>query len=363
MTIYFLLSTIGLICGFLLLQKIPKLPQNKLDIANIKISIIIPARNEQKTLPLLLTDLKKQVLNIHEIICVDDNSTDDTLRIIKDFGVKYVKVRSKPSDWTGKTWACQKGAEKATGDVLIFIDADVRMDSHGIYRLMCEHVKQGSVLAVQPYHKVTYFYEHFALFFNLVGVAASGASMPWIKKKIGLFGPLIVMRKSDFNQIGGYYHVRKSVIEDVALGAFLNKKGIQFKLLVGDHNLSFRMYQNFKELFLGFTKNFASGATSTPPFILILTISWIQSMTAWPVTIARALYSANSNKLLLALIMYTIICLHLLFITKKIGSFKKRYVLIYPLFLCFFHIVFLYSLYLKICKKKVKWKGRDISLK
>ena len=56
---------------------------------------------------------------------MNDDSNDDTLKIIKKFNVDVVDINKKPDDWTGKSWACFTGYKKSTGDLLLFIDADV----------------------------------------------------------------------------------------------------------------------------------------------------------------------------------------------------------------------------------------------
>jgi glycosyltransferase involved in cell wall biosynthesis len=91
------------------------------DAHKIKISAIIPAYNEEKTILQLLTSVKKYP-HINEIICVNDGSKDRTLSIIKEIpGIKIVNLRENH----GKGYAIAKGIEKTTGDIVIFIDADL----------------------------------------------------------------------------------------------------------------------------------------------------------------------------------------------------------------------------------------------
>jgi glycosyltransferase involved in cell wall biosynthesis len=116
---------IGIICGAILFFKLPRLTKSskKTEDNDLKISVIIPARNEEKNLPNILGDLENQTYSIHEIICVDDSSEDRTPEIIKKYNVKGITVSELPSNWKGKTWACQNGAKAAIGDILLFIDA------------------------------------------------------------------------------------------------------------------------------------------------------------------------------------------------------------------------------------------------
>ena len=349
-------------CGFFLFKKIPRIQQVSSIEHHTKLTVIIPVRNEQATLPLLLDDLSHQTLENFEIICVNDESDDNTLEIIKAAKVSYIEISGRPNGWMGKTWACQVGGEHATGELLLFIDADVRIGPKTLNNLVKAYLKEQHVISVQPYHMVDKFFEQFAFFFNVIGVAANGAGFPYSKKKAGLFGPVILMSKSDFVKIDGYHGVKGSIIEDVEMGNIFEKHEIMYDVFIGDKDLYFKMYSNFKDLFLGYSKNFASGAGKTPFILLVLSFLWIQALTALPLLIIISLVQTNYLILGVISLIYSATVIQLMYIGGKIGSFKKRYSICYPVSLMLFHLVFLYSGYLKRFKKNVKWKGRDISL-
>lgn len=362
MGFYIVFLVVCLMCGFFLFKKIPRIQQASSIEQHTKLTVIIPVRNEQSTLPLLLDDLSHQTLENFDIICIDDDSDDDTFEIIKAAGVNYIKVPERPSSWMGKTWACQIGGEQATGDLLLFIDADVRVGPKTLNNLVKAYLKEHHVISVQPYHMVDKFFEQFAFFFNVIGVAANGVGFPYANKKAGLFGPVILMSKLDFLKIDGYNGVKDSIIEDVEMGNVFDNNGILYDVFVGDKDLYFKMYSNFGDLFLGYSKNFASGAGKTPIVLLTLTFLWIQALTALPLLIIISLFQTNYVLLGIIAIIYTATVMQLMYISGKIGSFRKIYNSFYPVSLMLFHLVCLYSGYLKHFKKNVKWKGRDISL-
>ena len=104
-----------------------------------RISVIVPARNEQEYIGRCLHSLLEQDYPDFEIIAVDDNSTDRTLQIMKSIEaaaggkLKVVCLASKPDGWTGKTWASHQGYMHSNGDVLLFTDADTFYnDSHAL---------------------------------------------------------------------------------------------------------------------------------------------------------------------------------------------------------------------------------------
>ena len=104
----------GLAATVVLFYRIPMIPEKMSPSQSIPaISVIIPARNEEQNLKLILDDLKKQALSPLEIIVVDDMSADQTATVAIEFGVRLISVHQKPEGWTGKTWACQCGADAA----------------------------------------------------------------------------------------------------------------------------------------------------------------------------------------------------------------------------------------------------------
>ena len=99
-----------------------------------KVSVILPARNEEIYITRCLDSLLNQDYPNFEIIAINDSSSDETGDIILRYSRKYEKIISvnpgpKPDGWVGKSWACYQGYRKATGDLLLFTDADTQHSS------------------------------------------------------------------------------------------------------------------------------------------------------------------------------------------------------------------------------------------
>jgi glycosyltransferase involved in cell wall biosynthesis len=90
----------------------------------VRVSVVIPARDEELLLPRCLASIAKQDVPIHETIVVDDDSNDATARVASLGGARVASAGTRPSGWAGKPWAAHVGSKEATGDWLLFIDAD-----------------------------------------------------------------------------------------------------------------------------------------------------------------------------------------------------------------------------------------------
>lgn len=334
-----------------------------------RLSIIIPARNEEKNLALLLNDLKKQQAVIHEIICVDDGSTDQTAKIITESEAKLITPDQKPSGWMGKSWACQQGCEAAGGELLLFLDADMRLSPVGIEKLLKKYELADSVISVMPYHQIGKQAEAFSLFFNLIQMGANGLGLPVgygknkKNKALGLYGPVIMISRQDYQAVGGHAAIKDSIIDDIALGEKLREKAIPFTLFLGDRDVSYRMYSGgLKDLIQGWTKNQAAGASKTPVYLILMVFFWMTSCASVPVYLTLSLIWHHWFWAGILVVFYGVWVLELLRIARHIGSFSVESIIFYPVPLFFYMVIFLRSMIKKIMGIPVVWKDREIHM-
>ena len=150
--------------GFLLLGRLRPCARASAAGPLPSVSIIIPARNEEHNLPTLLRSLAAQPVKPREIIVVDDGSTDRTAELARQLGATVIPSKPLPDGWRGKTWACHQGAQAATGELLLFLDADTWFEPDGLARVLA--IYPGGAFSVGPYHAVRKPYEELSLFFN-----------------------------------------------------------------------------------------------------------------------------------------------------------------------------------------------------
>jgi 4,4'-diaponeurosporenoate glycosyltransferase len=354
---------VGAVIGLILFFKLPRLSNVKAgsELSEIDISVIIPARNEEANLLGILSDLRKQTYRIHEIICVDDNSEDATAQIIKDHSAKCVQLNGLPKGWKGKPWACQNGAKAATGEVLVFLDADVRLSNSAIESLAQRYKKTGKPISVQPYHAVKKPHEFFSLFFNLIKICATTMTFLGAKKTSGLYGPVFMVQKTLFDRFCGFEAVKNNVAEDLNLGRFYNKHGVDIVLLMGGGEIRFRMYpKSFKDLFEGWSKNFSRGSISISWWVLILIFIWVAALNAVPLQIIRELAWGNYTQLILLGGIYMLFAAMVYRIAYRAGSYPIYVCLLYPIYLIVFEVIFLYSIIATFIIKTTTWKGRKL---
>ena len=355
-----LIVFVGLAFTPLLFYRFPRLAKSRSTANLATLSVIIPARNEAENLPLLLEDLRNQSYKPFEIICVDDDSSDNTAEIAASSGVRVISLHNKPDGWIGKTWACQNGANAARGDLLLFLDADVRLAQNGMQRLMRTYSEHGCTISVQPYHKTETWYEQCSILFSLVQIAANGTLLPK-PMGVGLHGPVILVSKTDYNKVEGHESVKNNIVDDLALGKRLRDSGIPYRLYVGDSDISYRMYSGgLRSLFQGWTKNILSGAANTPPLLLGMMFIWIASMTSVPIHAALFAGSENWPWFILYTTLYILWAAVLYVLSKQAGCFRLLPIALYPLLIIVFFIIFIASIVKGALGLKVVWKGRDV---
>ena len=364
--IIFIVHLVLWILGFFLLFRISycKLSVHR-NTHGPSISVIIPARNEEHALPNLLNSLSGQLSGKDEVIVVDDHSEDNTKEIAQNSGVKVLESLPTPEGWIGKTWACYQGASIASGEILVFLDADTILEKNGLKNIVETYVEKDGVLSIQPYHKMRDLYEQLSAFFNIIVMAGIGTFSVLGRriKPIGLFGPAVIMKKQYYVDSGGHEKVKGEILDDVSLGAELQKEGMELNCLGGKNTIAFRMYPNgIKELINGWSKGFAMGAVKTSTPLLILIVLWIAGSIGTARGLIEAVIATNNVQIAISGSLYILYAAQIYWMLLRIGNFKFYTALFYIISVAFFVVVFTYSFVRSFIVRSVKWKGREISL-
>ena len=324
------------------------------------LSIVIPARDEHLSLPLLLGDLARPRPAGAEVLVVDDGSTDDTAEIARSFDfVTLVQPDPPPPGWAGKPWACHRGAMVATGEVLCFLDADVRLAEKALDAVGHELGLHGGLVSVQPWHDTERAYEQTSALFNVISMMGTGIGGR--RAPGAAFGPVLMTNRADYELVGGHEAVAGEVVEDVALGHRYRDRDRAVTVLCGGALVRFRMYPGgVRSLVQGWTKNFASGAAATAPLRLAAVVVWV---TAMGTTIGLAVDGA-SGKLgwWPAAAVYGGFVVQLRSMFRTVGRFPLTTALAYPVLVLTFFAIFFRSLWMTLVRRRVTWRGRDVAL-
>ncbi len=343
MLILLLVTLLLWLAGFLLLGRLRPCAEASMPRPSPSASIIIPARNEEHNLPKLLRSLASQPLKLHEIIVVDDGSTDRTAELARQLGAKVIPSQPVPEGWRGKTWACHQGAQAATGELLLFVDADTWFEPGGLAHALSAY--NSGAFSVGPFHAVRETYEDLSLFFNLNMIVGTVPN--------GLFGQMLLVDQQSYRRICGHETVRGRILENFWLAREFHAAGLPVRSVAGRGVLSFRMYPNgLGELIQGWTKGFASGAAQTPRGTLLLIVAWMSGLMLAPV---GGLVTGDWLRWGVA---YLLCAAQVAWFGRLAGAFRWFTALLYPVPLVFFFLVFAWSVLRS--GKRVHWKGREI---
>jgi len=271
MSVFLIFWSIFLVLNILNLRKIDRLPLNikkKMKYQPL-ISVIIPTRNEADRIENCIKTLKKQTYQKLEIIIVDD-STDNTIEVIKklvgdDKRFKIIKQNKLPKGWVGKSHALQQASKLATGKWILFLDADIALHPTTVENALYYAVEHKSdLLSLIPRLICKTFWEK--VIQPIVGGLILLVCPPFLandpKSKIAFaMGPFILIRKKVFDKVGGYQKIRDKITDDVELARIVKQSGFKITLINGQDALYLRMYRNFKDLWMGWSKNIFLGFT------------------------------------------------------------------------------------------------------
>ncbi|MFO0631039.1 MAG: glycosyltransferase family 2 protein [Polyangiales bacterium] len=240
------------------------------DVGDLRVSALVPARNEEEAIEGCVRALLAEPF--HEVIVCDDGSTDGTAARLEalareDARVRVIHGRPLPKGWIGKAHACHQLAEAATGDVLCFVDADVRVSPGALGRIR-GLLADADLLTAVPRQETGSLFEHMVLpLLHVVYVSwLPLALIPRVRdpRVLAANGQLVAMSRAAYDRFGGYAAVRDALVDDMALCRRAKESGPRVLFADGDALASCRMYRDARGVWEGFSKNLYEGVGGTP---------------------------------------------------------------------------------------------------
>jgi chlorobactene glucosyltransferase len=230
-----------------------------------RVSALVPARNEEANIGPCLRSLLAQEYPDFEVLVLDDHSDDATGRVLADLAAEEPRlhvIRGKPlpGGWFGKPWACEQLAQAATGDLLLFTDADTRHHPHMLRDAVAAlSAENADLLTALPRQEVVSWSERllvpiilWSVFAFLPLGLAHRLRLPALSAAIGQF---MLFRRPAYRRIGGHAAVRENNVEDMALARRIKAHSLRWRLVDGRQRIRSRMYHNCAEVYNGFTRN------------------------------------------------------------------------------------------------------------
>ncbi len=261
------------------------------------VSVVVPARNEERNLSRLLPSLLSQRYPHYEVIVIDDQSTDGTPRILarwaqRDPRLKVVRGEALPAHagWLGKPYAMHQGAQHARGEWLLFTDADT---VHGPLSLSSSVAFALShsidLLSILPHPELV--------------TVAEKIIMPVAFQGIGLLFPLhrvndpddktaiangqyMLIRRQVYDAVGGMARVKDRIAEDLEFAKVVKGEGYRLYIADGRHLMRVRMYTNLAEIWEGWGKNAVLAFRDSPGMMVVVvagtfSIILVPALLAW----------------------------------------------------------------------------------
>ena len=241
------------------------------------VSVLVPARNEERSIGACLDSLMRQTYGNYEIIVLDDGSNDRTVDILRAHAGRCDTVhvetgRPLPPGWFGKAFACDQLASLARSDLLIFTDADT-VHAPTMIRSVVGAVAAGAdVVTAFPEQEIGSWSEALVvpfIFFTIWAMLPIGCvwSHP-SPRVVAANGQLLAFTRTAYARIGGHRAVRLSVLDDMDLARRAKRAGLRVRLTDGTEVVRTRMYRSATEVWRGFSKN-AYALTGASPGIAI----------------------------------------------------------------------------------------------
>lgn len=334
------------------------------------VSVLIPARNEGNNIgPCIHTVLSQHYSNL-EVIVLDDFSEDETRdratrAIGNDPRARLLSGQPRPDGWMGKVWACHTLQKHATGDWLLFIDADVRLEPEAIRQaLHYAYVHQADGISVFGRLTLGSFWEWVVQ--PVIGALILQNNDPkeindiHKKNKVMANGQFILIARHIYDGVGGHESIQSEILDDVAMARRCKDNDHLLHMVYGRELFSCRMYHSLSELWEGWTKNLFAGLHYNLGLAIAVCVGlFVIHLLPFLLFVVSLVTASAPTDPLLMMTTWNVFAMYLAyFVGLVLSDYSPKYFWSYPLGMLISIGLFANSARKIAGGKGVSWKGR-----
>ena len=249
---------------------------------DVSITVLIPARNEGKNIREVLTALTYQTYTNYDVIVLNDESEDDTAEVVSQFiesdlEIQLIDGESIPQGWLGKHWACHQLALKASGDYMLFIDADTVLHKNTIKAAVNEAIAgKSDLLTMIPARCANNFIER--TLYGFIDWAIYGwlpLQLAHLSKNSYLsvsYGQFMLFKRGSYILSGGHREIKDIAVDDMGLGRLIKSSGLQWTLKDGTGMVTSLPYNDMLETVKGISRSLAPALNYRISLILLISL-------------------------------------------------------------------------------------------
>lgn len=334
------------------------------------VSILVPARNEEKNIGRCIRSLLEQDYSSYEVIALDDQSSDGTLDTLQRIAssqprLKVMAGTPPPEGLSGKNWACAQMANQAQGDLLLFTDADTIYKPQALRMLVSASLgEQADLLTGFPHQRIQTWGERLLVpFFSWAVLCFIPLWLAYRLRLPGLssaVGQMMLFRSEAYRKIGGHENLGTVIVDDLALARRIKAAGLQWRVVNVTNLITCRMYHGSQEAFEGFAKNlFATFDFHLSLFLFVyiwLAVLFLEPLVILGITVFVHAPAANLSELLFCIALSLLIWL-IPYVEMGVPLLLG---LIYPLTILANEVAAFQSLRLSL-RGNLSWKSRPLA--
>jgi glycosyltransferase involved in cell wall biosynthesis len=336
----------------------------------MRLTVIIPARDEEGDLALSLQSVLGQENVDLEVIVVNDHSRDQTGAIAEamarsDSRVRVLHDPVLPPGWLGKCNAMQQAAAMASADVLLFTDADIIHNPRCFVTALAEmEQRRLDFLSLFPRMQLVSVWENIiwpSLTGGMALFATAGIEDPASPDALAA-GAFLMVRARVFHALGGFEPIKHEMLDDVALAKLIKRSGYRVGFRAAPELLSVRLYKDNRHAFWGMTKNILTGLGGRywmAPAVLLVNV-----LIMWtPLLCAVAGAWEGNPALFVAGVATYALQLVIIYSGRRVFQFHPGKTLLFPLVVIPLSCCMVRALYLYALRGAVEWRGRIVQVR